>query len=52
MLEGSTLKAVRLTQLQACPKIYKNIVPKFFNRPRIHEIIYFLCCGLDEGVVR
>jgi hypothetical protein len=30
--EGSTLKAIRLTQLQACPENYKKIVPKLFEQ--------------------
>jgi hypothetical protein len=31
MQEGNTLKAIRLTQLQACPK-KKKIVPKLFEQ--------------------
>jgi hypothetical protein len=30
--EGSTLKLIRLTQLQACPKNYKKIVPELFEQ--------------------
>jgi hypothetical protein len=32
MQEGSTLKAIRLTQLRVCPKHYKKIVPKLFEQ--------------------
>jgi hypothetical protein len=33
MQEGSTLKVIRLTHLQACPKkIIKKIVPKLFEQ--------------------
>jgi TPP-dependent pyruvate/acetoin dehydrogenase alpha subunit len=30
--EGSTLRAIRLTQLQACPKNYKKIVPTLLEQ--------------------
>jgi hypothetical protein len=32
MQEGSTLKAIRLTQLQHIRKNYKKIVPKLFEQ--------------------
>jgi hypothetical protein len=32
MQVGSTLKAIRLTRLQARPKIYKKIVPKLIEQ--------------------
>jgi hypothetical protein len=32
MQEGSTWKAIRLTQLQAYPKRFKNILPKLFEQ--------------------
>jgi hypothetical protein len=35
MQEGRTLKAIRLTQLRACPKkLYKKRFQNFLNRPR------------------
>jgi hypothetical protein len=32
MQEGSTLKEIRLTKLQACPKKYKKIVPELLEQ--------------------
>jgi hypothetical protein len=44
--EDSTLKAIRLTQLQACPEKLWKIVPKFVSRPRIREK-HIICANIS-----
>jgi hypothetical protein len=49
MQEGSILKAIRLIQLQACPKNVIKIVPKFLNRPPIPGLSYQLLTAAAQN---